>query len=176
MNRVLYNGKGDSMKKIFLTVFVLLYISLCALLFKYLKLTEDLYDKIYILNNDINIHQTTMTNYVVKHKEDIISFCKDLRNEFCSNSESIMLRPTNDSDVNLYIISKLNEYNLDYFTEYNNNKHPSIIKKGDMIVFVFDSVDYDNNGNIERVLYSFVVENDIISVKSFDYNSMYNGV
>ena len=173
---VLLNVMGESMKKLFLIALVLLSVSLSAFLIKYLKMTDDLSEDYYILDNDINVHQTTMVNYVIEHKEDILRFCKDLNDEFPADSESVLLRPTNDSDVNLFIISKLNEYDLDYFTEYNNDKRPSIKKEGNMIVFIYDSVDYDDNGKTERALYSFVVENDMISVRPFVYTSMYNGV
>lgn len=120
----------------------------------------EIHERNYITCNE---YQADMTNYVIEHYDDILSYSKEVLADFDKLTYTDQFgRAAMNRDTYTALLS---EYNLNYFSD--NSGYIEFYE--DKIHFVYNEIDFENLGNEYYGYFYFVFENDKIEICPYIY-------
>ena len=124
---------------------------------------------------DCNEYQADMSNYVIEHYDDIITFSNELTEDFDYEHDDIILDYYYDKREAL--LDSLNKYNLTHF--YNEDNSYIKVLKNNTVEFYYGILSFDNDpavhGN-DYGVFSFYVANDKVVIEPYLFDQNHKGV
>ena len=132
-------------------------------------------DKEMLSLYDCNEYQADMSNYVIEHYDDIITFSNELTSDFDYEHDDIILDYYYDKREAL--LDSLNKYNLTHF--YNEDNSYITVLKNNTVEFYYGILSFDNDpavhGN-DYGVFSFYVANDKVVIEPYLFDQNHKGV
>ena len=123
---------------------------------------------------DCNEYQADMSNYVIEHYDDIITFSNELTADFDYEHDYIILDYYYDKREAL--LELLDKYNLTHF--YNEDYSYITVLNDNTVKFWYGTLQFDNDNGygFDYGIFSFYAANDKVVIEPYLFDQNHKGV